>query len=219
MQISTRVICSYGKVRGMCEGSASLSQSWHPATIVIVQDKATGWAFTGASKAQAVGIPAMQRVAYNITVRRLGRKFRWEIDKCNEEFKSLLTNQHIESNKPPHWFRELKESCTTKIPIFQDSTSNDTGPPSVVGLALNIPPSYNKPPCTRCQCFYPSWCLHQRPKTDKDRWTLYKKEYIGTQFDRTEFGFNYCAETVAAAQFFSLYTGNVISDVQEDTLP
>lgn len=216
MQISNRVIGSYLKVRGKFEGSASPAQSWHPATIVIVQDKATRWAFTGASKAQAVGIPALQRVAYNITVRRLGRNFQREIDKCNEEFKSRLTNQHIESNTPPHWFRELKES---KIPIFQNSTSNGTGPPSVVGLALNIPPTHNKPPCTRCQCFYPSWCLHQRPKTDKDRWTLYQKEYIGTQFDRTEFGFSYCAETVAAAQLFSLYTGNVISDVQEDTLP
>lgn len=210
---------SYATISRVYQGAASLPQSWHPATIVIVQDKATRLAFTGASKAQAVGIPAMQQIAYDIIVKRLGRNFRREIDKSNEEFKSLLINKHMENEKPPHWFRELKESCATKIPIFQDSTGNVTGPPNVACLALNIPPNRKKPPCTRCQCFYSSWCLHQRPITDKDRWTLYKKEYTGTQFDRTEFGFNYCAETVAAAQLFSLYTGNVISDVQEDTPP
>ena len=46
-----------------------------------------------------------------------------------------------------------------------------------------------------------------------DKWKLFKKEIPWDQFKRLDYGFDCCAENVAAAQVASLHTGNVISDV------
>ena len=177
--------------------------------------------FTGATKAQAVELPQLEKAAYNITVMRLGKKFHEEIDKCNEKFRDRIQYLDTGNGHPPDWFRKLTESNTTiqqdlhKIPIFQASTNTDTGSSSqVVSLAMDTQLLEIKRPCTRCQCIYYSWDLIKRPITDNDRWMLLEKELKGTQFRRASYGFNYCAETVAAAQLVSLHTGNVISDVQ-----
>ena len=195
---------------------------WRPKTIAIIQDKATGLVFTGASKATAVGIPPLEIVAYNINVIRLGKKFREKFDKCNDTFRSYLDLANTKTERPPDWFKKLQKSSTDirqhlpKISIFQACT-NDTGPSSeVICLALNTLQLSVKNPCTRCQCFYHTWNLIWKRKLDMtDKWELFKKESPWNQFTRPNYGFNYCAETVAAAQVASLHTGNVISDVQE----
>lgn len=59
--------------------------------------------------------------------------------------------------------------------------------------------------------------MEKRPGVQVEKWKQYKDEADTKQFLKAEYGFNYCAETVAAAQLFSLHTGNIISDVQDDS--
>lgn len=196
---------------------------WRPKTIAIAQGKATGLVFTGASKAIAAGIPPLEKLAYGITVKRLGKEFRQQIDKCNVDFISCLFFYDTEKEDPPPWFKKLQKSSITirqylpKIPIFHASTNTDTCPSSeVVCLALDTWKLGAKDPCTRCQCLYHTWNLFRGLKPNMtDKWKLFKSESPWGQFNRRDYGFNYCAETVAAAQLASLHTGNVISDVQE----
>ena len=199
---------------------------WRPKTIAIIQDEKTGLVFTGASKAIAAGITPLEKKAYDITVKRLGTEFREKIDKCNFDLRSCLNTYDSETEKPPPWFRKFQEpfSITTirknlpEIPIFEASTNTDTDTSRAVAcFALDTQDLKVKSPCTRCQCFYHTWTLFDggwKPNM-ADKWKHFQREKPWNQFIRQDYGFNYCAETVAAAQLAAFYTGNVISDVQE----
>lgn len=225
--IHSQFVTSREKIQKKCRG-ASVDQSWHPATIAIIRDKATGLVFTGATKAQASDIRELREVGYQTTVKRLGKKFQAEINKCSQGFHSSIKYDDNGGDRPPHWFKNLTTSsrfATTlqdlhKIPIFQASTNTDAGSSTeVVSLSVSTRRKVLSAPCTRCQCLYRNWNLNLRPPSEKDRWTQFKEEIkvrqdkeatAGQQFQPVASGnFNYCAETVAAAQLFSLYTGNI----------
>ncbi|KAL9592121.1 MAG: hypothetical protein Q9179_007033 [Wetmoreana sp. 5 TL-2023] len=202
---------------------AKQEYSWHPATFVIVRDRATGLVFTGATKAQAIGIARLEKLAYDITVMRLGKKFREDIDKCNTTFAKIRNDNLTDRPKSaPPWFKDLIapsaaiQNDLPDVPIFRTST-NTIANPSVFCSAKTTSTTIIKPPCMRCQCFYFHWDLESRPKLQVEKWNQYKDEADTKQFIKADYGFNYCAETVAAAQLFSLHTGNVISDVQDDS--
>jgi hypothetical protein len=138
-EITLRFYKSHNKIEKQYE-DASVEQSWHPATIAIVQDKTTRLVFTGATKAQAVGIPELQAVGYNTTVMRLGKKFRKEIDKSSGLFESSIRYDDRENDRPPHWFKNLPMSSTT----FQ-------------GRQLDCPDNRDPPIGLDCRDFTPDW--------------------------------------------------------------
>ena len=87
-----KVISEHGMITSNC--------TWHPATIVIVQDEATRAVLTGASKPLAIGIPALERAAYNLTAMRLGKDFRQQVDICSEKFEKVIQDPSGEKYQP-----------------------------------------------------------------------------------------------------------------------
>lgn len=81
-------------------------------SLCIVRDEASGLVFTGATKAKAIGIPCLERTAYEITVMRLGKEFHGKIDKCNQTFRNCINTNDPTHRSPPPWFQKLQESRT-----------------------------------------------------------------------------------------------------------